>query len=72
MAPLTVVPPAGELDPQAELEALAGRLAAAHQADPRNGVLARELRQSLALLLELAEGSQPVDPLAELRAMMDS
>jgi hypothetical protein len=38
-------------DPAGELAALAGRLAAAHRADPGNGVLARELRQTLQALM---------------------
>lgn len=38
-------------DPAGELAALAGRLAAAHRADPGNGVLARELRMTLAALM---------------------
>ena len=39
-----------DLDPVAEMRALAGRLAAAHEAEPANALLARELRMTLAEL----------------------
>lgn len=54
-APLPAAVPAD--DPQAELQALAGRLAAAHKAEPGNANLARELRMTLqALMGKTADG----------------
>lgn len=47
---LTMVTGEGELDRDTELQALAHRLITAHQADPGNGILARELRATLAML----------------------
>ena len=38
-------------DPLAETRLLAGRLAAAHRADPGNALLARELRMTLQALM---------------------
>jgi hypothetical protein len=38
-------------DPVAETRLLAGRLAAAHRADPGNALLARELRMTLQALM---------------------
>jgi hypothetical protein len=61
--------PEGDLDAQAELVALARRLAAAHEADPGNAAVARELRCTL-LALPAPEG--PADPLEELRALASS
>jgi hypothetical protein len=55
----------GELDPAAELRALAGRLAAAYAADTGNAALARELR---ATLLAIPEARDEFDPLEALRA----
>jgi hypothetical protein len=58
--------PEGDLDAQAELVALARRLAAAHEADPGNAAVARELRMTLQVL----EAPGPdVDPLEELREL---
>jgi hypothetical protein len=39
--------PGDDLDPAAELRALAGRLAAVHQEDPSRADIARELRATL-------------------------
>jgi hypothetical protein len=55
----------GELDPAAEMRALAGRLAAAYAADTGNAAIARELR---ATLLAIPEAREEFDPLAEIRA----
>jgi hypothetical protein len=55
----------GELDPAAELRALAGRLAAAYAADTSNAAIARELR---ATLLAIPDGRDEFDPLTEIRA----
>jgi hypothetical protein len=64
-----VAPDPGELDPVAELRALAGRLAAAYDADRHNTAIARELRLTLAALMGLRGGDEP-DPLAELWASL--
>jgi hypothetical protein len=59
----------GELDPVAELRALAGRLAAAYDADRHSTALARELRLTLAALMALPGGDEP-DLLAGLWASL--
>lgn len=51
-AVLSIVPPPAELDPAAEMRALAARLTTAQQADPGNALLARELRMTLQALLD--------------------
>jgi len=51
--------PAPPLDPPAELRALASRLAAAHEADPANSLVARELRMTLQALMP--KGSENAD-----------
>jgi hypothetical protein len=56
--------PAGDLDVQESLAALARRLEAAHVADPANAVVARELRATLLAI----DNDQAADPLDELRA----
>lgn len=43
-------PSGAPVDPRASLEALAARLEAAHEADPGNAMLARELRMTLQAL----------------------
>ena len=58
-------------DPAAALAALAGRLVAAHEADPGNAALAREARCTLLALAGLEDGAAEDDPLAELRALAD-
>jgi hypothetical protein len=72
LAPVVEINPAsappGNLDPVAELRSLADRLTGAHQADPGNAAVARELRMTLQMLQGLPE--EEIDPLAELRAMM--
>jgi hypothetical protein len=65
------MPGKGAVDPGAELEALAARLAVAHVADPGNASLARELRITLQALADTAPGDAgDDDPLAELRAII--
>jgi hypothetical protein len=59
-------PAEGAVDPAAELEGLARRLAVAHVADPGNAALARELRITLQALAA-AEPDGVDDPLEELR-----
>jgi hypothetical protein len=59
--------PGEDLDPAAELRRLADRLTAAHEAEPGNAALARELR---ATLQALAPGAGAIDP--ELRAMFEA
>jgi hypothetical protein len=59
-------PAEGAVDPAAELEGLARRLAVAHVADPGNAALARELRITLQALAA-AEPDGADDPLEELR-----
>jgi hypothetical protein len=44
-------PAVQKLDAEAEMRALASRLAAAHEAEPSNALLARELRMTLAELM---------------------
>jgi len=48
-----LLPAAGDspVDPRASLEALTRRLEAAHEAEPGNAMVARELRACLAALL---------------------
>jgi hypothetical protein len=70
----TVALPVGgdaPVDARESLEALARRLEAAHEADPGNAAVARELR---ATLLALPAGETPADddPLSELRALAES
>ena len=53
----------GDLDPAASLRALARRLEAAHEEDPSNAMVARELR---ATLLVLGSGSgKPAPDIAD-------
>jgi hypothetical protein len=59
--------PSGDLDPRAEMTALARRLAAAHEADPQRADVARELRATL-LAIEAADPAA-ADPMDELREM---
>jgi hypothetical protein len=56
----------GELDPVAELRALAGRLAAAYDTDRGNTAIARELRLTLSALIGLPGAGDEPDPLADL------
>jgi aminoglycoside phosphotransferase len=61
------------LDPAAELERLAARLTRAHERDPGNAPLARELRLTLAQLAAAEPGdADDDDPLSELRALAES
>lgn len=53
--------PAPKLDPRAEMEQLALRLVAAHEGDPRNTLLARELRMTLHELLPKGNGNADAD-----------
>ena len=59
----------GELDPVAEMRALAGRLAAAYDTARHNTAIARELRLTLQALMGLPSEAEP-DPLAELWASL--
>jgi hypothetical protein len=64
--PMTQVPdlPAGSgevKDAALELRQLAYRLVAAHQADPANGVLAKELRSTLVALMPKGEAKPDAD-----------
>jgi hypothetical protein len=53
------VPGDARVDPGASLEALAARLEAAHEADPGNAQIARELRATLMVLRgEAAVGNE--------------
>lgn len=61
------VPRAAPLDALKELRELACRLVAAHEADPGNSLLARELRLTLQAL---AQGGKPADDLEELFAAL--
>ena len=55
--PELALPPSRPLDAAQELRELAGRLVAAHEADPGNALLARELR----LTLQALSGGKPAD-----------
>jgi hypothetical protein len=61
-----LAPDPGELDPVAELRALAARLAAAYDTDRGNTAIARELRLTLTALMALPGAGDESDPLAEL------
>jgi hypothetical protein len=65
--PVGVATPGGELDPEASLVALARRLEAAHEADPGNALIARELRMTLG---RLVGGDGADDGLAEFLARL--
>lgn len=57
-----LAPGSGEVtDAAGELRQLAYRLVAAHQADPANGILAKELRSTLVALLPKGEGKADAD-----------
>lgn len=60
---LTVLPPipAAEFDAAGELRALASRLAAVHEAEPANALVARELRMTLQALMPKDGGSADAD-----------
>ena len=53
--------PAQRLDPKAEMERMALRLVAAHEGDPRNTLVARELRMTLAELMPKGKRDQDAD-----------
>jgi hypothetical protein len=58
-------PPAPlKLDAEAEMRALASRLAAAHEAEPSNALLARELRMTLRELIAREGHDSGFDDLA--------
>lgn len=67
-------PAGGPLDPHAELEALAGRLAEAHKANPADAAIARVLKDVLCALPAGQDGGPDGDddPLADLRALAES
>jgi hypothetical protein len=60
----SLVPGGADLDPLAELQALAGRLVAVHQADPRNMAAAKELRQVLTVIPPV-EAVGPLDAIRQ-------
>ena len=60
-----------KLDPQAEMRALASRLALAHEAEPANAQIARELRMTLAELMPKGE-RKPDEDLTGLLAALQS
>lgn len=68
---LTVLPPvpAAEIDAAAELRALASRLAAVHEAEPGNALVARELRMTLQALMPKDAGSVDADLTGLFRAL---
>jgi hypothetical protein len=69
LPPLVIVPAAGELDPRAELEALARRLIGVTEADPQNTAAARALVDVLRAIPPLPEDLDPVERLqAEVAA----
>lgn len=71
LAPVTTVTAADfsqDFDPAAELRALAGRLAQAHELEPSNAAVARELRQALQAL----GGGTGAAGDAEVRDLFDS
>lgn len=64
MASVTALPaPEADaaLDPAAEMRSLAARLAAAHEAEPANALLARELRMTLHELMPKDAGNVDAD-----------
>jgi hypothetical protein len=67
--PLVISLPAGELDPRAELEALARRLIGVTEADPQNTAAAKALVDVLRAIPPLPEELDPVERLqAEVAA----
>jgi hypothetical protein len=61
---VTLLPPAAPeapFDPAAEMRRLAGRLAAEHERDPANALIARELRMTLAELMPKSKGQPDAD-----------
>jgi hypothetical protein len=66
---VALLPGSGPIEPQAELEGLARRLVAAHEADPADAAVARELRATLAVLAGLTlAADDPLEGLRELAA----
>lgn len=65
LAPVRGLPPA-RLDAAAELRALAARLAAAHERDPANALLARELRATLLAIPEERPAGNVMDELRQM------
>jgi cytochrome c-type biogenesis protein CcmH/NrfF len=55
------MPAAPEFDPVAEMRQLAARLAQAHEAEPSNAPVARELRMTLAELMPKGKPEQDAD-----------
>ena len=64
---LAAAPVPADLDVPGELRAAAARLVGAHEREPANAIVARELRLTLEVLAKL----EPVlsDPMDELRAI---
>lgn len=65
--PLSETAVDGGVNPGESLRALARRLETAHEADPANDRVARELRATLLALAGLPEAAE--DPLGELREL---
>ena len=64
---VTLLPPlpaAPDLDPVAEMRALAARQVAAHEADPSNALLGRELRMTLREMIGIEGSGGAFDDLA--------
>jgi hypothetical protein len=61
---LPPVPAAAGLDAPAEMRALAARLAAAHEGEPSNALVARELRMTLRELIGIEGSGGAFDDLA--------
>jgi len=64
VAVLSPIPKAPDLDAVAEMQTLALRLAAAHEAEPSNALLARELRMTLRELIGIEGSGSGFDDLA--------
>lgn len=60
LEPFPPSPQAGEVaDAESELRRLAARLVAAHEHEPSNAILARELRMTLEALMAAADTEKP-------------
>jgi len=69
---LSIVPPAApdaKVDAKAEMERLAMRLAAVHEGEPGNALVARELRMTLQALMPKGAGDMDADLTGLFRAL---
>jgi hypothetical protein len=64
VALLPSVPAAPDLDPVAEMRALAARMITAHEGDPSNALLGREVRTTLRELISIEGSGSGFDELA--------